>query len=91
MKKRQKEISFFLASNSTQMVSFQPKRENFTKEPIYYVSILLACFGIITFWRGLWNILDKYFIPSNFLVSNILSIIIGFCLIVIFADFTFFK
>lgn len=38
-------------------------------------SFLILLIGII-FWRGIWNLLDTYFLPNNYLLSNILCVII---------------
>lgn len=33
--------------------------------------------GLIFVWRGLWNLMDHYWFPSNLLWSNLSGIIIG--------------
>lgn len=39
--------------------------------------ILFASIAIVAFWRGAWNLLDLYLFPNNFLMSQIVSIILG--------------
>lgn len=69
----------------------KPKMETFDKPFEFYVPLLLGCVGIIFFWRGLWNLMDRYFLPKNFLLSNLLSILVGLSIIIVFADLTFLK
>lgn len=38
----------------------------------------------IFIWRGIWNFLDHHFFPGNFMLSNLLSILIGLFLLFIF-------
>lgn len=52
-------------------------------KPKSILIVLLAAIGIISIWRGIWNLLDMYLIPSNFLYSQIISIIIGMLIIFI--------
>jgi hypothetical protein len=66
-----------------------PKLESFTKPFNFYVTVIFACVGIIFIWRGTWNLLDKYFFPDKFLLSNLLSICFGLILLVLFADLSF--
>jgi len=47
--------------------------------------IIIAAFAIVNFWRGTWNLLDKYLLPNNFLTSQIISILIGITILVIIA------
>ncbi len=35
--------------------------------------------------------MDRYFLPKNFLLSNLLSILVGLSMIIVFADLTFLK
>jgi hypothetical protein len=48
--------------------------------PDLFVKILLVV-GVIFIWRGIWNFMDTYFLPENFVVSNIIGIVIGLALI----------
>ena len=43
--------------------------------------ILIGVTGIILIWRGIWVLLDRYFLPDNPLLSCILCIAIGIVLI----------
>lgn len=53
--------------------------EEFVKKAKFkdWFIILIAAFAIISIWRGFWNILDTYLIPENYLLSQVLSIIVG--------------
>jgi len=45
--------------------------------------IFLSATAVIAFWRGLWNLMDKYLFPGNFLLSQLTSIIGGIFLLFI--------
>jgi len=38
---------------------------------------LLIGFAVVSFWRGIWGLLDLYLLPNNQPVSLWISIIIG--------------
>ena len=42
-----------------------------------FFSMLLVAISIIFIWRGVWNLLDAYLLPENFIASNVLGILIG--------------
>lgn len=50
----------------------------------YNVRVFLLIIAVIMIWRGIWNFLDSYFLPDNYVLSNILTIVIG--LIIIFVN-----
>ena len=39
--------------------------------------ILLIAFGVISFWRGIWQMSNVYLFPSSPLLSNSISIVVG--------------
>ncbi|MEK6890815.1 MAG: hypothetical protein AABX03_01630 [Nanoarchaeota archaeon] len=41
------------------------------------ILILIASVAVVGFWRGVWNLMDRYFLPEYFLVSQIVTIILG--------------
>jgi uncharacterized membrane protein YbhN (UPF0104 family) len=45
------------------------------------LTLLLAAIFI---WRGIWNLLDTYFIPHDKFLSNIIIILIGIFLLFVF-------
>ena len=44
------------------------------------ITIILA-FAIVSFWRGVWGLMDIYLFPSNLTLSLTASILIGLVLI----------
>jgi len=38
---------------------------------------LLIAFAIVSFWRGVWGLMDLYLFPSNLILSFSLSVLIG--------------
>ena len=47
------------------------------------VTIIIVSFAMVCFWRGTWQLLDKYFIPNHFLLSNIIPFLTGLLILVI--------
>jgi len=45
--------------------------------------IILSSLSIVAFWRGIWNLMDKYIFPNNFLLSQVITIIGGIILLII--------
>jgi hypothetical protein len=45
--------------------------------------IILLALSIIAFWRGTWNLMDKYIFPNNFLLSQLTTIVGGILLLII--------
>ncbi|MFH1325180.1 MAG: hypothetical protein ABIH49_00220 [archaeon] len=37
----------------------------------------LIAFAIISFWRGIWGLMDIYLFPNNYTLSLFLSVLIG--------------
>ena len=48
-----------------------------------FVLYVIAAVGVISFWRGLWQLMDLYLWPDNPKRSNWASLIIGFVLILV--------
>lgn len=48
--------------------------------------LLLVAFAVVMFWRGVWGILDAYFLPDNRLLSYLGSIALAF-VVLYFDDF----
>jgi len=46
-----------------------------------FIYSLMAAIGVISFWRGLWGIMDEYLFPENPKLSYWVSVIIGFSLL----------
>ena len=39
--------------------------------------ILIAAFAAVSFWRGIWGLMDFYLFPENLPLSFLISLIIG--------------
>ena len=39
--------------------------------------ILIAAFATVSFWRGVWGLMDIYLLPENQILSLIISVVIG--------------
>ncbi len=48
-----------------------------------FVIVTIASLAIIAIWRGVWNLLDAYFIRDNFFVSQVVSVAVGMLLLII--------
>ena len=49
------------------------------KHKLFFSLVISIC--IVLFWRGTWNLVDEYLVPDNFLLSNIISILIALSVI----------
>lgn len=45
--------------------------------------VLVSAIAIVSIWRGIWNLMDEFLIPNNFVNSQIASIIFGILILVI--------
>ena len=50
------------------------KRMNPAKQICF--AILIA-FAVISFWRGVWGLMDEYMFPDNYRLSLWISLVIG--------------
>jgi len=50
------------------------------------IRYILIALGIILFWRGTLNLSDRYFFPQHFLLSQVLSLVMGITLLVILGN-----
>lgn len=57
------------------METQKEKREKRTLKKVFYA--LLIAFAIVSFWRGVWGLMDIYVYPNTPVMSFVLSIIIG--------------
>ena len=59
-------------------MSFKKKRFSISLKPTKtFFSMLLVAISIIFIWRGVWNLLDEFLLPENFIASNVLGILVG--------------
>ena len=42
---------------------------------------LLLAIAVVSFWRGMWGIMDMYLLPNNMLASSLLSLMIGITIV----------
>lgn len=59
-------------------------RKRYLRILSYNVKLFLLGTAVIMIWRWIWNFLDDYFLPDNFILSNILTIIIWIFIIFIY-------
>ena len=44
---------------------------------------LLVGIAVVSFWRGIWVLMDEYLFPQNIFLSGIISIIVGILVFII--------
>jgi len=59
------------------------KRANLTDVLI----ILVGSVAIVGFWRGVWNLFDKFLLPGDFLLSQIASIVLGILILIVLSRY----
>lgn len=66
-------------------MNFNPfnKKETFWELFLYNLKLLILWVTVVMIWRWVWNLLDRYFFPEDFLLSNILTILIWIAIIFI--------
>jgi len=54
------------------------KKNTFSLKPTKtFLSTLMVAVAVVFVWRGVWNLLDEYLLPDHWVMSNVLSIIVG--------------
>ena len=49
--------------------------------------IIISSIAIVFFWRGIWNLTDKYLFPNNFILSQTTSIFLALVIMIIMAEY----
>jgi len=54
------------------------KKNKFSRRSFKKIAhTILIAFAIVSFWRGVWGLMDLYLYPQNPLVSFLISLILG--------------
>ena len=56
---------------------------SFRLDELFFRNLTLIL-ATILIWRGVWNFADKHFLPENFMLSNLISIVVGLLLLFVF-------
>ena len=53
----------------------------YVTRPLYVFTILIGHFATVNVWRGLWSMLDHYFLPDinhdeNYIISHLVSLLL---------------
>lgn len=59
--------------------------KRFSLRDVFWV--LVGAMAIVGFWRGVWNLLDKYLIPSHFVLSQLISIVGGIFILILISRY----
>ncbi|MBW2992503.1 hypothetical protein KY345_04770, partial [Candidatus Woesearchaeota archaeon] len=46
------------------------------------ILVVIASLAIVSFWRGVWGLMDLYIFPENYLLSYVSSTVIGLAILV---------
>jgi len=49
------------------------------------VVIIITSLAIVSFWRGVWGLMDLYLFPENLLLSLLISMAIGLAILLAIA------
>lgn len=44
---------------------------------------IIIAFAVISFWRGIWGLMDVYLVPNNYVISSWISMFLGLGILVI--------
>jgi hypothetical protein len=45
--------------------------------------IIISSLAIVGFWRGMWNLIDRFVFPHNFVLSQLVTIFSGIIILFI--------
>ncbi len=63
---------------------FKKKKESVFKEELFYnLKLMVIATAVVMIWRWIWNLVDRYFLPEHFVMSNVLTIVLWILLIFI--------
>lgn len=63
------------------------KRKKIKKELKYSFRIFALFIAVVMIWRSLWNFLEVYILPWDFLLSNLITLLV-WLIIVYFSEYT---
>lgn len=58
------------------------KKERVSKKRKLVITLVTGL-AVISFWRGAWQLMDLFVFPNNFLLSNFVSLVVGFVVLVL--------
>ena len=44
---------------------------------------ILIAFAVVSFWRGVWGLMDEYLFPNNYILSLWVSLVIGLIILLL--------
>ena len=44
---------------------------------------ILIAFAVVSFWRGIWGLMDEYLFPDNYQLSLWISLVLGIVILII--------
>lgn len=50
---------------------------------LYNLRILVLAIAVVMIWRWVWNLVDFYFLPEHFVLSNSLTIVLWVCIMLL--------
>lgn len=56
---------------------------SFRWDPLFFRNLTLII-ATILIWRGVWNFMDEYLFPKDFLLSNLSVIVVGILMLYLF-------
>jgi hypothetical protein len=59
-----------------------PKKSSWKKKNKIIFAIIIA-FAVISFWRGVWGLMDEYLFPNNYTLSLVSSLVLGLAILII--------
>lgn len=58
------------------------KKKTITHSKKLFLAVVIG-FAVISFWRGVWGLMDVYLFPENLTLSLITSTILGLVILII--------
>ncbi|MBW2984555.1 hypothetical protein KY361_05540 [Candidatus Woesearchaeota archaeon] len=43
---------------------------------------IIIAFAVVSFWRGVWGLMDEYLLPQNYKISLWVSLVLGILILI---------
>ena len=56
---------------------------NTLKKHHQLLASLVIAIALISIWRGIWRLFDYYVFPDHFVLSSLITLVLGICILII--------
>jgi Fuseless len=59
-----------------------PKGKGKGEKKIGLLFAILIGFAVVSFWRGVWGLMDEFLFPNNYTLSLVISVALGLAILI---------